>query len=211
MEFAAHIAELRSRARTFGPRYVITDLALFGARLVQERIEDVLLQIEGERGVLGPAHKRWRDNSAAANRQRWDEWDWSQLGEEWTVSKDWKRGLVEEVLSIIPEGGTVVEIGLGGGRWSTILAPRSERLVVVYVSQTALDVVRDRLDGAGNVEFVLSTGSSLPGVADGSADAVWSFDVFVHIAPTDQAAYVTEIARGAAPGRRRRRPPRRRP
>lgn len=37
-------------------------------------------------------------------------------------------------------------------------------------------------------------------VEDGSIDAVWSFDVFVHVAPLDQAAYLTEIARVLAPG-----------
>jgi SAM-dependent methyltransferase len=37
-------------------------------------------------------------------------------------------------------------------------------------------------------------------VADASIDAVWSFDVFVHVAPLDQAGYLTEIARVLRPG-----------
>jgi hypothetical protein len=41
----------------------------------------------------------------------------------------------------------------------------------------------------------LSSGSDLLGVEDGSIEAVWSFDVFVHVAPGDQAAYLGEIAR----------------
>ena len=36
--------------------------------------------------------------------------------------------------------------------------------------------------------------------ADRSVDAVWSFDVFVHIAPGDQAGYLSEIARVLRPG-----------
>ncbi len=35
---------------------------------------------------------------------------------------------------------------------------------------------------------------------DGSIDAVWSFDVFVHVSPRDQVAYLEEIARVLAPG-----------
>ena len=35
---------------------------------------------------------------------------------------------------------------------------------------------------------------------DGSIEAVWSFDVFVHVAPGDQVAYLGEIARVLAPG-----------
>ncbi len=31
-------------------------------------------------------------------------------------------------------------------------------------------------------------------------DAIWSFDVFVHVAPLDQAGYLDEIARVLRPG-----------
>ena len=40
----------------------------------------------------------------------------------------------------------------------------------------------------------------IAGVSDASVDAVWSFDVFVHIAPGDQAGYLGEIARVLRPG-----------
>ena len=123
------------------------------------------------------------------------------MGEEWTASEEWKQALVDEVLlPTIPAGGTVVEIGPGGGRWSVLLAPRSERLVLVDVAQRPLDLVAERLRDAGNVEYVLTDGSAVAGVADASVDAVWSFDVFVHVAPGDQAGYLAEIARVLRPG-----------
>jgi ubiquinone/menaquinone biosynthesis C-methylase UbiE len=50
------------------------------------------------------------------------------------------------------------------------------------------------------VEYVRSRGSDLAPVADGSIDAVWSFDVLVHVAPLDQASYLGEIARVLSPG-----------
>lgn len=37
-------------------------------------------------------------------------------------------------------------------------------------------------------------------VEDRSVQAVWSFDVFVHVAPVDQAGYLSEIARVLSPG-----------
>jgi ubiquinone/menaquinone biosynthesis C-methylase UbiE len=184
------------RVRRFGPRYVAAELALRATRRAGERLEDALLEIEGARGVFGPAHRAWRDNSAEENRRRWDRWDWSRLGEEWTASQPWKEAMVDEVLlPTIPAGGTVLEIGPGGGRWSVLLQPRSERLVLVDVAQRPLDLVAERLAGAENVEYVLTSGSALVGVADASVDAVWSFDVFVHVAPVDQAGYLSEIAR----------------
>jgi ubiquinone/menaquinone biosynthesis C-methylase UbiE len=81
-----------------------------------------------------------------------------------------------------------------------ILQPRSARLVLVDVAQRPLDLVAERLAGAENVEYVLTAGSALAGVPDASVDAVWSFDVFVHIAPGDQAGYLSEIARVLKPG-----------
>jgi SAM-dependent methyltransferase len=187
--------------RRFGPRYIAADVALRTARRVSERMEDTMLEIEGSRGVMGPAHRSWRDNSADENRERWNRWDWSQMGEEWTASDAWKQALVDEVLlPTIPAGGTVVEIGPGGGRWSVLLAPRSERLVLVDVAQRPLDLVAERLKDADNVEYVLTSGSALTGIADATVHAVWSFDVFVHVAPGDQAGYLGEIARVLRPG-----------
>ena len=189
------------RVRRFGPRYVAAEVGLRAARRLGERLEDTLLEIEGARGVLGPAHRAWRDNSAEENRRQWNQWDWSLLGEEWTASEAWKQALVDEVLlPTIPAGGTVLEIGPGGGRWSVVLAPRAERLILVDVAQRPLELVRERLAGAGNVDYVLTDGSALTGVADAVVDAVWSFDVFVHVAPADQAAYLGEIARVLRPG-----------
>jgi SAM-dependent methyltransferase len=195
------LTALTHRMRRFGPRYVAAEAGLRAARRVSERMEDALLEIEGERGVFGPAHRAWRDNSSAENRQRWNRWDWSRMGEEWTASEEWKQALVDEVLlPTIPPGGTVVEIGPGGGRWSVLLQPRSERLILVDVAQRPLDLVAERLGAAGNVECVLTDGSAIAGVADRSVDAVWSFDVFVHVAPGDQAGYLSEIARVLRPG-----------
>ena len=104
------------------------------------------------------------------------------------------------LLRVIPEGGTVLEIGPGGGRWSVVLAPRCERLVLVDVAPRVLELCRERLGDPDHVSYVRSSGSDLPGVEDGSVAAVWSFDVFVHVAPLDQAGYLAEIARVLRPG-----------
>ena len=93
----------------------------------------------------------------------------------------------------------VLEIGPGASRWSAALQPRARRLILVDVSERPLALCRERFAEARNVEYVLSAGSDLPGVADSSVDAIWSFDVFVHIAPLDQAAYLAELP-GSWPG-----------
>lgn len=162
---------------------------------------DRQLERELRRGAIGPALRRWRANSARENRRRWSDWDWSSRGEEWTASPEWKQALIDDVLlPWIPAGASVLEIGPGGGRWSEVLQPRARRLVLVDVSPRPLELCRERFAAAENVEYVLSSGNDLPGVADASIRAIWSFDVFVHVAPLDQAAYLGECARVLAPG-----------
>jgi SAM-dependent methyltransferase len=164
-------------------------------------LEDRRLTAEQRRCELGPAHRHWRGNSAEQNRARWDDWDWASAGEEWTASPEWKQALIDDVLARwMPRGGTILEIGPGGGRWSAALLERASRLILVDVSERPLELCRERFAGADNVAFIRSSGSDLASVADGSVDAVWSFDVFVHVAPVDQAKYLEEIARVLAPG-----------
>ena len=192
-------SSLRERAKAFGPRYAAVHAAMRAAQRLAQRSEDVLLDIEGRRGVLGPAHAAWSDNSTDRNRALFEGWDWSMRGEEWSASEEWKQGLVDDVLlRVIPPGGTVVEIGPGAGRWSVHLVARVDRLIGVDLAQAPLDALAERL--GSKAECVVGDGRSLPGVADDTVDAVWSFDVFVHIAPADQAAYLAEIARVLVPG-----------
>ena len=103
------------------------------------------------------------------------------------------------LLPTIPAGGTVLEIGPGGGRWSEVLAPRAEQLILVDVTP-ACSRSAASASASGARPLRASGGCDLPGVADGSVDAVWSFDVFVHVAPLDQAGYLDAIARVLRPG-----------
>ena len=102
--------------------------------------------------MLGPAHLRWYDNSQAGNRARWNGWDWSARGDEWNVSPEWRGALIEDVLKRwIPAGAVVLEIGPGAGRWSEPLASHASHLIVVDISDHALELCRERLAGRTNV------------------------------------------------------------
>lgn len=170
-------------------------------RRLRWQLIDLRLEREQRRGVLGRAHRSWRGNSTVDNRKRWTDWDWSEGGEEWNASTAWKQALIDDVLlRWIPDDRVVLEIGPGASRWSAALQPRARRLILVDVSERPLALCRERFAEARNVEYVLSAGSDLPGVADSSVDAIWSFDVFVHIAPLDQAAYLADAARVLMPG-----------
>jgi len=166
------------------------------ARRASWTIEDLRLADEQRRGRLGRAHLRWSGNSTGSNRAWWNRYDWAGGGEEWSASREWQEALISEVLlRLVPAGTEVLEIGPGAGRWSRVLAQRASRLVVVDISEKPLMLCRERLAAFDNVTYVLGPGNRLPGIADASIDAVWSFDVFVHIAPRDFVAYLDEISR----------------
>ena len=185
-----------ARGGELGTGYALLDLGLAGARWVTDALEDRLLAIEGRRGVYGPAHRAFPRYGAMGGGEGWAAYDWSAGGEEWTASETWKESLVEEVLVPgVPEGSTVVELGPGAGRWSAILRTRVARLVLVEATDGVLSLTRERFGDDPAVTYLISEGASIPAVPDASVDAVWSFDVFVHLAPVDVAGYVAEMAR----------------
>lgn len=198
---AARVRRLLDRARRDGVVLAVRQTARHRRRRTMQAMTDWALEREQARGVLGPTHRRWREHSAAENRDQWTRWDWSSGGDEWNLSAAWKQSLIDDVLlATIPAGGAVLEIGPGGGRWTAVLAPRAESTIVVDVAPAVLERCRERLGDRAGVRYVVSSGADLPGVADGSVDAIWSFDVFVHVAPVDQARYLVEIARVLRPG-----------
>jgi ubiquinone/menaquinone biosynthesis C-methylase UbiE len=139
----------------------------------------------------------------AINYEYWQRWDWSGRGEEWTPSEAWKRSLIDEVmLANLKPGTTILEIGPGAGRWTEALQPLAGHLIVVDLSDRCIEICRRRFEQAENMEFHVNDGRSLSAIGSNSVDGVWSFDVFVHIAPPDVDAYLGEISRVLRPGGR---------
>jgi ubiquinone/menaquinone biosynthesis C-methylase UbiE len=197
-----HAQRFRNHRREFGLRYaVVAFLALLSQRWVVRPMENFLLNVEGEHGVLGPAHRGYLGHSASENRELWQQYDWREDAEDWTPSPGWKAWLVEQLLHpTMSAGGVILEIGPGGGRWSKHLRGWADELLLVDVTERTLELCRERLGADGSIRFIWSHGSDLPGVGDATVDRIWSFDVFVHIAPVDVAGYLTEIARVLRPG-----------
>lgn len=154
-------------------------------RIVQGR----MATLEQHRGLEGR-------NSVAVNYETWQRWDWSSQGEEWTPSLAWKQSVIDYVmLPHIKRDTTVLEIGPGAGRWTEALQAIARRLILIDLSDRCIDLCRERFEQADNIEFHVNDGKSLSAVPRDSVDGIWSFDVFVHVAPLDIEAYVGEIAR----------------
>jgi ubiquinone/menaquinone biosynthesis C-methylase UbiE len=141
-----------------------------------------------------------RNNSVANNLATWLAYDWSNRGEEWSNTPNWKDSLVEHVLQPhVPFGSRVLEIGPGAGRWTEYLIPRASHLILVDLTPTCIEICKERFQEFQHIEYYVNDGQSLDFLADASIDCVWSWDVFVHIASADVREYVRHISRVMAP------------
>ncbi len=68
------------------------------------------------------------------------------------------------------------------------------------ISAECIEHCRRRFHDAVHAQFIVGTGSDLAAVADRSLDAIWSFDVFVHINRAEIERYADEFARVLKPG-----------
>lgn len=141
-------------------------------------------------------------NSPATAGDLWDLIPWEkERGEEWTISAGWKQSLIDDVLLKYIKAQTVIlEIGSGAGRWTEILQPMAKTLFAVDVSAKAINLCKERFSFATNATFFLVENARLEFVPDKTIDAVWSFDVFVHINPDDTESYLSEFKRVLVPG-----------
>ncbi len=105
----------------------------------------------------------------------------------------------ERLLSLVPKGKTVVEIGLGTGGLLPALAARAERVIGVDHSPAMLEEARRRLALAGlaGIDLRLGEMTHLP-LPDRSADCVVINMVLHHAA--DPAVVLAEIRRTLVPG-----------
>jgi ubiquinone/menaquinone biosynthesis C-methylase UbiE len=153
--------------------------------------------------LIKAAWTRRLPNTRQVNRALWGWHDWSDDGNEWSNKGivGWKSSLVEKVLKpFVADADAVLEIGPGAGRWTEHIVKLARRTVLVDVTPECIQMCRARFGASGDVQFLINDGRSLTGVASGSINRIWSFDVFVHILAADVEAYVAEFQRVLAPG-----------
>lgn len=202
---------LRERGALWTTLWLLRALAIRVHRRLLRSLEVRLAAIERRRFLLAPDTLSARRNTIEENRQRWTERDWSQLGEDWTEDvadtlgldpQQWKRGIVERLL--LPhavKGGTLLEIGPGGGRWTAYLVELAGVLHLVDISPRCLALCRARF-GDESIAYHAVDEGRLDFLEDASVDFIWSYDVFVHVNPTDCDLYLASFARVLRPGAR---------
>lgn len=179
------------------------------------RIHRRMMRIEEHRFLTGEMTVSGQFNTAQQNSAMWDQYDWQRLGEEWTEqahvqrgfdAEEWKARLIRERLErYMPSDGTLLEVGPGGGRWTESLLARSRSLMLVDVAAKCLSLCRERFHADPRLRFHLVDPTrpefiDASVVPDESVDGIWSYDVFVHINPTDISKYLRDFRRILRPG-----------
>jgi SAM-dependent methyltransferase len=124
------------------------------------------------------------------------------LGDEWGRLEDVEKIVAEYIFPYINAASVAAEIGSGGGRIASRVAPLVAHLYCFDISEGMLRKVRDALAGRHNVDFVLLQAAKFPANYGDTFDFVYSFDVFVHLDLHTIWKYFREIRRVLKPGGR---------
>ena len=122
------------------------------------------------------------------------------LGDEWGTPSDVATVLEDFVYPSLQPEHTVVEIGVGGGRIATAVAPVVAKLYGFDISREMLKRAREAVPG--NVELVLLRSPDLPRDLAGRVDFAYAFDVFVHLDLHTQWRYLLQLHDVLKPGGR---------
>jgi ubiquinone/menaquinone biosynthesis C-methylase UbiE len=119
------------------------------------------------------------------------------LGNEWTDARRTRFVTERFIRPYVLPGSRVLEIGPGGGKFSSILQDQGARLTVADVSREMLTRAHQACDG--QPETLLLDGESLQPATDATFDLVFAFDVFLHLESEEIFRYLAEVNRVLKP------------
>jgi ubiquinone/menaquinone biosynthesis C-methylase UbiE len=138
------------------------------------------------------------------NQREWGAaYPWPGQGSEWSapwgdVETHWFATILPRIHNFLSTG-TVLEIAPGHGRWTGYLLSSCDSYIGVDLAEACVRACKERFGSAENATFVANDGRSLPMIANGSIDFVFSFDSLVHSEADVIDAYIAELARVLAP------------
>lgn len=163
---------------------------------------------EGNRRLWDSYAGAWRRDDAHLDIElsgkeaaAWREEHVRLLGDEWGTPEDVDRVLEDFVFPHVHADDKVLELGVGGGRIASRVAPRVGELWGLDISKGMLRRAQEALAEHENVRLVLLDDASLPAGLGGFAFA-YAFDVFVHLDLHVQHRYLRQLSALLEPGGR---------
>jgi SAM-dependent methyltransferase len=165
--------------------------------------------VEGNRRLWDSYADDWRQDEAYLDLELSDEdaaaWrrDHVRLvGDEWGTPDDVDRVLEDFVFPYLSSDATVAEIGIGGGRIASRVAPRVRELWGFDISKRMLQRSREALAANPNVHLVHLEDASLPTGLGRRFAFTYAFDVFPHLDLHVQYRYLRQLSDLLEPGGR---------
>ena len=131
----------------------------------------------------------------ASGRERYVESKLEFLGDEWSEPEAVDEIVSEFIRPFVTPESVVGEIGVGGARVASRVAPHVGKLYCFDIAPAMLARAKKALAGSDNVEYVLLRKPVFPREFAGAFDFVYSFDVFVHLDLHGMWRYFQEVAR----------------
>jgi hypothetical protein len=137
--------------------------------------------------------------TAAENLESWNQYNWSNGGEEWSAQFGgtkalWSFFLYPRIERFLP-ASTILEIAPGYGRWTQFLQGLCQSMIAIDISEKCIEHCKVRFASSSHVQFYVNDGFSLSVVPDGSVDFAFSFDALVHAEKDVLASYVTQVGK----------------
>jgi SAM-dependent methyltransferase len=132
------------------------------------------------------------------NKQHWDDYDWPQGGEEWSVAWGgseyvWYAVLLPRLLRFLPTS-RALEIAPGFGRWTQYLKELCDDLTVVDLAAQCIAACQRRFAESHHITYHVNDGLSLAMVPAKSIDFVFSYDSLVHAEAHVLESYLRQLA-----------------
>lgn len=174
-------------------------------RYILRILESRLIILEKRKFLTGDHTISSLYHTVEQNKKIWNSYNWLCGGEEWTEDAYkyrkidpnlWKTSLINEMIfKYIEKGTMILEIGPGAGRWTEILLKLADRLILADITEKCLDICQKKFSINSNIKYCLIQNQGLGDIESSSVDYIWSYDVFVHINPTDTERYVRDFQR----------------
>lgn len=131
------------------------------------------------------------------------------FGEEWTKfnysnsSIEEQKNILNSYFKIFPwelidkNKSVGIDIGCGSGRWANFISEKTNKLILLDASSTALEVAKKNLEKKNNVSFLNQSVGEIK-IRDNSIDFAYSLGVLHHI--PDISSGLKEINRIIKPG-----------
>lgn len=113
----------------------------------------------------------------------------------------WLRLYAEELLALVPHGGTLLDVGCGSCQLTTYMAQAFERVVAFDFSDSMLEAGRERVaaNGVSNVTVTNGDATRFPREA-ARADVILAHGVIQYFDDAALEKHLAECARVLAPG-----------